>query len=199
MFYTHRPNTSPSLLSLSFFFFLSLFFLFFSLLFSFFPSFSCFSLSLSLPADFWCGDRRHATPLPTGLPPCKFLTDFQAFSHQKKSAFSAACQIQNYRNRKLQRPISQNHISRETAYKSYTQMIIHLKQYQLDFGIKLKLKVCFLLLTMPKTDFTQNISCSLFCGSASHMCNAPLIEMNHKHPGGEHEITLRYYIILYNH
>ena len=24
-------------------------------------------LSLSLPANFWCGDRRHAAPLPTGL------------------------------------------------------------------------------------------------------------------------------------
>ena len=49
---------------LPFFPFLSLFFLLFSL--SFLPFLLFFSLSL--PADFWCGDRRHAAPLPTGLP-----------------------------------------------------------------------------------------------------------------------------------
>ena len=38
---------------------LSSFLFLFSLLFFFF--------FLSLPADFWCGDRRHAAPLPTGL------------------------------------------------------------------------------------------------------------------------------------
>ena len=43
------------------------FFSFLSPFFTFFPPFSSFSLSLSLPADFWCGDRRHAAPLPTGL------------------------------------------------------------------------------------------------------------------------------------
>ena len=37
----------------------------FSPLFSFFPPFSSFPFPL--PADFWCGDRRHAAPLPTGL------------------------------------------------------------------------------------------------------------------------------------
>ena len=45
-----------------FFPFSTLFFLLFSL--SFLP---LFLASLSLPADFWCGDRRHAAPLPTGL------------------------------------------------------------------------------------------------------------------------------------
>ena len=44
---------------------LSFFPFFPSPLFSFFPPSSSFSLSL--PADFWCGDRRHAAPLPTGL------------------------------------------------------------------------------------------------------------------------------------
>ena len=63
MFYTHRPNTSFSVSCspLPFFPFSPLFFLLFSL--SFLPSFPF----LSLPADFWCGDRRHAAPLPTGL------------------------------------------------------------------------------------------------------------------------------------
>ena len=46
-------------------------FSFLSSLFSFFPPFSSFSLSLR--ADFWCGDRRHAAPLPTGLPAIKFI------------------------------------------------------------------------------------------------------------------------------
>ena len=44
---------------------------FFSSRFSFssflFLSSLLFLFSLSLPADFWCGDRRHAAPLPTGL------------------------------------------------------------------------------------------------------------------------------------
>ena len=45
--------------------------LFFSSLFSFssllFLSFLFSSFSLSLPANFWCGDRCHAAPFPTGL------------------------------------------------------------------------------------------------------------------------------------
>ena len=59
----NRRNTSFSLalLSLSFLFPLS----FLSPLFFFFPPFSSFSFPL--PAEFWCGDRRHAAPLPTGL------------------------------------------------------------------------------------------------------------------------------------
>ena len=44
--------------------FLSLFFLLFSLSF---PHSLLLFFSLSLPADFWCGDRRHAAPLPTGM------------------------------------------------------------------------------------------------------------------------------------
>ena len=36
---------------------------------------------------------------------------------QKKIAFSAACQIQNDRNRKLYRLIFHNHTTRETAYR----------------------------------------------------------------------------------
>ena len=64
--YTHRRNTSFSLSfscsPLPFFPSSPLFFLLFSL--SFLP---LFPFSLSLPADFWCGDRRHAAPLPTGL------------------------------------------------------------------------------------------------------------------------------------
>ena len=51
---------SLALLSLSF-----LFLSFLSPLFFFFPPFSYFSFPL--PADFWCGDGRHAAPLPTGL------------------------------------------------------------------------------------------------------------------------------------
>ena len=46
--------------------FLSFFSSFFFLLFSFFPPFFSLFLSLS-PCRFWCGDRRHAAPLPTGL------------------------------------------------------------------------------------------------------------------------------------
>ena len=63
VFYTDRPNTSFSVSCspLPFFPFSPLFFLLFSL--SFLPAFPF----LSLPADFWCGDRRHAAPLPTGL------------------------------------------------------------------------------------------------------------------------------------
>ena len=61
----YRHNTSFSLDLLSFSFLFSPLFSFFSFLFL---SSLLFLFSLSLPADFWCGDRRHAAPLPTGLP-----------------------------------------------------------------------------------------------------------------------------------
>ena len=44
-----------------------LFSLFFPLFFLSFSPFSSFSLSP--PAEFWCGDRRHAAPLPTACSP----------------------------------------------------------------------------------------------------------------------------------
>ena len=67
VFYTHNTSFPLALLSLSFLF-PSLFLSPLSFLFLSFSSFSLsLSLSLSRLADFWCGDRRHAAPLPTGL------------------------------------------------------------------------------------------------------------------------------------
>ena len=50
-------------------------------------SLSFSSFSLSLPADFWCGDRCHAAPLPTGLPTDIFIengTMFRDFLWKKR-------------------------------------------------------------------------------------------------------------------
>ena len=41
-------------------------------------------------------------------------------------------------------------------------------QYKLDFGIKSKLKSA-LFTMIPKIYFTQNVTCSLFCGNASQI------------------------------
>ena len=67
MFYTYIGviGLHLSLLLCSPFLSFSLFFLLFSL--SFLPSLPFLSLSLRHCADFWCGDRRHAAPLPTDL------------------------------------------------------------------------------------------------------------------------------------
>ena len=68
----------------------------------------------------------------------------------------------------FERPISQNHTSREMAYSLIHEWLYLKKQkYELDFGIKFKLKVSFSLQWyQKKTHFTQNVTCSL---SASQM------------------------------
>ena len=73
-------------------------------------------------------------------PPCNFWLIFQTFFH-KNSVFSAVCQIQNYWNRKLWRPVSQNQTSRETAYGLLHKLSYLKKQrsMKLDFGTKVKL------------------------------------------------------------
>ena len=43
------------------------------------------------------------------------------------------------------------------------------RNVNLDSGIKLKLKVCSFNTMIPKTHFTQNVTCSQFCGRASHI------------------------------
>ena len=104
-------------------------------------------------------------------PPCSFWLIFKHYT-TKLSAFCAACHIQKLyvRNRKLQRQISQNHTSREIAHGLMHTWLYFKKQedYELDFGIKLKAESVLLTMT-PKTIFFQNVTCSLFCGSASHL------------------------------
>ena len=64
---------------------------------------------------------------------------FQTFSHKRNLHFAAACQIQKYRNRKL----FQIHTSRESTHRLIRKCHISKSrgEYELDFAIKLQLKV----------------------------------------------------------
>ena len=86
----------------------------------------------------------------------------------KNSAFLAACQIQNFRNSKLTGQFSKSHLQRNRL-RYNTQMIICQKVgVQTWFWYQVKAE-SVLLTMIPKTHFTQNVACSLFCGSASQI------------------------------
>ena len=95
-------------------------------------------------------------------PPCNFGLIFKHFT-QKNSAFSAAYHIQNYRNRKLYRPISQkSHFQTPekplTVFRHNWSYLRKKEEYGLDFDLKIKLKCA------PYND-TKNLfypKCSLF-------------------------------------
>ena len=103
-------------------------------------------------------------------PPCNFWLIFSNLIQL----------IQYYRNGKFKRLIFQNHTSRET-----TCGLIHkwlylnkYKEYELDFWYQITAE-SVLLTKVPKTNFPQNVICSLFLGSASHVqifCNELISE-----------------------
>ena len=65
-------------------------------------------------------------------------------------------------------PISQNHASQETAIKSRTQIVISLKVKGVWTWFWYQIEAESVFFTMiQKTYFAQNVTCSLFCGSAS--------------------------------
>ena len=64
------------------------------------------------------------------FPSVYFLTDFHI--SYKNYALSAACQIQNQKNRKLKRLISQNHTSRETALNGLVHKWSYLKSRSMN-------------------------------------------------------------------
>ena len=69
----------------------------------------------------------------------------------------------------FKRLISHNHTSRETAY-SLIHTWSYLNKYRSMSLIMHQTKAESVLSSMTdKTHFTQNVTCSLFCGSASHI------------------------------
>ena len=103
-------------------------------------------------------------------PPCNFWLIFKHFPTKRKSAFAVACHIQNYRNRKLLKSWFLKITLPEKPFTIYKQVVISQKIGEVWTWFWYQIKAVDVLLTMiPKTHFTQNIACSLFCGSASHL------------------------------
>ena len=79
----------------------------------------------------------------------------------KNSAFSAACHIPNYRK---VADFSKSHFQRNR----YGLIPVYTNCHILKGRRNMNLNLIFLQ-TYKKTHFTQNVTCPLFCGSASHL------------------------------
>ena len=109
-----------------------------------------------------------SSPYNCGTASTWFLKDFQTFSH-KKIAFSTACQIQNYRN--FQGQFLNIVLPEKLLTVLYTNGHIWESRKSMDLVLISKESVLLLNTIIPKTHFTQNVTCSLFCESASQFCN----------------------------
>ena len=115
--------------------------------------------------------------------PCNFWLIFKHFPHKKFCIFFSKKKKKKKKKKnlhflqpvisktiKLKRLISQKSHIKRNHLQPYTQMVISQKVRGAWtwFWYQIKTESVLLMMT-PKPNFTQNVTCSLFCGSASHI------------------------------
>ena len=96
-----------------------------------------------------------------------FLTDFQTFSHKKILHFLQPVKCKTIAVGNFKRPISQNHTSRETALRSYTQIVGSMKEC----------RKCILVILQEKPFYAQN-SFVFHCFLTSYFCSKIVISLS---------------------